>query len=181
MTRPSSSGPTGTSTISPVRLTVSPSFTRRSDPKSTTPTRPASRFMHMPLTPEANLNVTFGQLLEPRDNDGRTPNLLDQLFGLNVGHAMDTGDTITTRVKKKSAKRTVSIDMAVLFPAPSASAINDLGTPRQKKLTQPRERGPSQPGQPPPGRRGFAARGWKTPPWEMPLRRHRNGLVSRRR
>jgi hypothetical protein len=36
-------------------LTVSPSLTRRSEPKSTTPTWPASRFMHMPLTPEANL------------------------------------------------------------------------------------------------------------------------------
>lgn len=42
-------------TISPVRLTDSPSLTRRSEPKSTTPTWPASRFMHMPLTPEANL------------------------------------------------------------------------------------------------------------------------------
>ncbi len=42
-------------TISPVRLTLSPSLTRRSEPKSTTPTWPASRFMHMPLTPEANL------------------------------------------------------------------------------------------------------------------------------
>ena len=42
-------------TISPVRLTVSPSLTNRSEPKSTTPTWPASKFMHMPLTPEANL------------------------------------------------------------------------------------------------------------------------------
>src|SRR4051812_32273026 len=71
-TRPSISIPTGTSTykfnehppiicdlgrltISPVRLTVSPSLTKRSEPKSTTPTCPASKFMHMPLTPEANL------------------------------------------------------------------------------------------------------------------------------
>ena len=44
-----------THTISPVRLTVSPSRTSLSEPKSTTPTWPASRFMHMPLTPEANL------------------------------------------------------------------------------------------------------------------------------
>lgn len=44
-------------TISPVRLTVSPSLTRRSEPKSTTPTCPASRFMHIPLTPEANLYI----------------------------------------------------------------------------------------------------------------------------
>ena len=42
-------------TISPVRLTVSPSLTRRSEPKSTTPTWPASKFMHIPLTPDANL------------------------------------------------------------------------------------------------------------------------------
>jgi hypothetical protein len=42
-------------TISPVRLTVSPSLTNRSEPKSTTPTWPASKFMHIPLTPEANL------------------------------------------------------------------------------------------------------------------------------
>jgi hypothetical protein len=46
-------------TISPVRLTVSPSLTRRSDPKSTTPTWPASKFMHMPLTPEANLGLAL--------------------------------------------------------------------------------------------------------------------------
>lgn len=44
-------------TISPVRLTVSPSLTKRSEPKSTTPTWPASKFMHMPLTPDANLVV----------------------------------------------------------------------------------------------------------------------------
>jgi hypothetical protein len=43
-------------TISPVRLTVSPSLTNRSEPNSTTPTWPASKFMHMPLTPEANLH-----------------------------------------------------------------------------------------------------------------------------
>jgi hypothetical protein len=42
-------------TISPVRRTVSPSLTRRSVPNNTTPTWPASRFMHIPLTPEANL------------------------------------------------------------------------------------------------------------------------------
>lgn len=44
-------------TISPVRLTVSPSLTKRSEPKSTTPTWPASKFMHMPLTPDANLGI----------------------------------------------------------------------------------------------------------------------------
>jgi hypothetical protein len=42
-------------TISPVRRTVSPSLTRRSEPNNTIPTWPASRFMHIPLTPEANL------------------------------------------------------------------------------------------------------------------------------
>jgi hypothetical protein len=43
-------------TIFPVRLTLSPSRTNRSEPKSTTPTWPASRFMHIPVTPDANLD-----------------------------------------------------------------------------------------------------------------------------
>lgn len=50
-------------TISPVRLTVSPSLTNRSEPKSTTPTWPASKFMHMPLTPDANLCCISAALL----------------------------------------------------------------------------------------------------------------------
>lgn len=50
-------------TISPVRFTVSPSLTRRSDPKSTTPTCPASRFIHMPFTPDANLPTSLALVI----------------------------------------------------------------------------------------------------------------------
>lgn len=78
-------------TIWPVRLTVSPSLTSRSEPKRTTPTWPASKFMHMPLTPEANLgDVSISKVYLVQER-----NLLDQLLGLNIAHAMDTGDTIT--------------------------------------------------------------------------------------
>ena len=78
-------------TISPVRLTVSPSLTRRSEPKSTTPTWPASKFMHIPLTPDANLL----QLSVLRCGRRENFDLLDELLSLDVGHAVDTGDTIT--------------------------------------------------------------------------------------
>ena len=50
-TRPSRPLPTGTSTMAPVRLTVSPSRMLRSSPKITTPTLSLSRFSAMPLTP----------------------------------------------------------------------------------------------------------------------------------
>ncbi len=50
-TRPSSVLPTGTSTMSPVRFTVSPSRIFRSSPKITTPTLSSSRFSTMPFTP----------------------------------------------------------------------------------------------------------------------------------
>ena len=78
-------------TISPVRLTVSPSLTRRSEPKSTTPTWPASKFMHIPLTPDANLLQLSVLDRGCREN----LNLLDELLSLDVVHAVNTGDTIT--------------------------------------------------------------------------------------
>lgn len=71
----------------PVRLTTSPSLTSRSEPKSTTPTWPASKFMHMPLTPDANLNR--------QSDSSTTQNLLDQFLGLDIVHAMDTSNTVT--------------------------------------------------------------------------------------
>ena len=46
--------PTGTSTIVPVRLTVSPSLIVESDPKITAPTLSASRFKAMPCMPPGN-------------------------------------------------------------------------------------------------------------------------------
>ena len=50
-TRPSRPWPTGTSTMRPVRLTVSPSRMARSSPKITTPTLSVSRFSAMPRSP----------------------------------------------------------------------------------------------------------------------------------
>ena len=57
-TRPSSPRPTGTSTMAPVRLTVSPSLMFRSSPKMTTPTLSASRFSAMPRMPPGNSTIS---------------------------------------------------------------------------------------------------------------------------
>jgi len=48
--------------------------------------------MHIPLTPEANL---LSLLASSRQAMSREKNLLNQLLGLDIAHAMDTGDTIT--------------------------------------------------------------------------------------
>ena len=57
-TRPSKPLPTGTSTMVPVRLTVSPSLIERSSPKITTPTLSASRFSAMPRMPPGNSTIS---------------------------------------------------------------------------------------------------------------------------
>jgi L-alanine-DL-glutamate epimerase-like enolase superfamily enzyme len=57
-TRPSRPLPTGTSTMVPVRLTVSPSRIERSSPKITTPTLSLSRFSAMPLMPPGNSTIS---------------------------------------------------------------------------------------------------------------------------
>ena len=57
-TRPSRPMPTGTSTMAPVRLTVSPSLMLRSSPKITTPTLSASRFSAMPRMPPGNSTIS---------------------------------------------------------------------------------------------------------------------------
>ncbi len=57
-TRPSSPLPTGTSTMAPVRFTVSPSRMPVSSPKITTPTLSVSRFSAMPLTPFGNSTIS---------------------------------------------------------------------------------------------------------------------------
>jgi hypothetical protein len=44
--------------------------------------------MHMPLTPDANLSRQILRLT-------LRFNVLDQLFGLDIAHAMDTGNTVT--------------------------------------------------------------------------------------
>ncbi len=57
-TRPSRPLPTGTSTISPVRLTTSPSPMARSSPKMTTPTLSVSRLRAMPFEPSSNSTIS---------------------------------------------------------------------------------------------------------------------------
>src|SRR6187549_2655468 len=57
-TRPSRPLPTGTSTMVPVRLTLSPSPISASEPKITTPTLSASRLSAMPCTPLANSTIS---------------------------------------------------------------------------------------------------------------------------
>jgi len=57
-TRPSNSGPTGTSTMEPVRLTVSPSRMDRSSPKITTPTLESSKLSAMPRKPEEKTTIS---------------------------------------------------------------------------------------------------------------------------
>src|ERR1700761_5357671 len=57
-TRPSKPLPTGTSTMAPVRLTVSPSLMVASEPKITTPTLSVSRFSAMPLMPPGNSTIS---------------------------------------------------------------------------------------------------------------------------
>ena len=57
-TRPSRPLPTGTSTMAPVRLTVSPSLMWRSSPKITMPTLSTSRLSAMPRVPSANSTIS---------------------------------------------------------------------------------------------------------------------------
>ena len=70
-TRPSKPLPTGTSTMVPVRLTVSPSLMPRSSPKITTPTLSVSRLRAMPLTPPGNSTIspalTLSRPVDARD------------------------------------------------------------------------------------------------------------------
>ena len=57
-TLPSSSLPTGTSTIEFVLLTVSPSLIFASLPNSTTPTLSSSRLRAIPLVPSSNITIS---------------------------------------------------------------------------------------------------------------------------
>ena len=57
-TRPSSSSPTGTEMMRPVRLTGSPSLISRYSPSSTQPTLSSSRLSAMPKTPCGNSSIS---------------------------------------------------------------------------------------------------------------------------
>uniref|UniRef100_A0A1A9VCE7 Uncharacterized protein n=1 Tax=Glossina austeni TaxID=7395 RepID=A0A1A9VCE7_GLOAU len=57
-TRPNISLPTGTSTIAPVRFTISPCLISLSLPKTTTPTLSGSKFKAIPFKPEENSTIS---------------------------------------------------------------------------------------------------------------------------
>uniref|UniRef100_A0A6B0UWL4 Uncharacterized protein n=1 Tax=Ixodes ricinus TaxID=34613 RepID=A0A6B0UWL4_IXORI len=57
-TRPRSSGPTGTSTIAPVRFTMSPSLMCLSLPNTTIPTLSGSKLRAIPLSPQENSTIS---------------------------------------------------------------------------------------------------------------------------
>ena len=57
-TRPSSSSPTGTEMMRPVRLTGSPSLISVDSPSSTAPTLSSSRLRAMPKTPWGNSSIS---------------------------------------------------------------------------------------------------------------------------
>ena len=89
-TWPRSPGPTGISTIWPVRFTVSPSLMRRSLPKMETPTLSTSKLRHMPRTPEENSTIfTAVNETKQREHVGGSQ------FTLNIFETPDTPNTVT--------------------------------------------------------------------------------------
>lgn len=54
--------------------------------------------MHMPLTPEANLDGVSCKLSAMGK---RNLHILDKLLSLDVGHTVNTGDTITILIVRK--------------------------------------------------------------------------------
>lgn len=161
-------------------------MTRRSEPKSTTPTWPASRFMHMPLTPEANLRCVSSM---QTDKQTRQVNLLDKLLGLDVGHAVHTGDTITIFVRSASqfpfSSRACSVfqrhPAMASTSVPSGPCVVDRQGSLEWKRTRRTERGRSRQGSTPPGHRGFSARELTRPRLARPSLRRMCGFGGQRR
>ena len=100
-TRPSRPLPTGTSTMVPVRLTMSPSLISASEPKITTPTLSASRLSAMPCTPLANSTISPAWTLSrpwmramPSPTDSTWPTSETCGLGAEVGDLVldDLGD-----------------------------------------------------------------------------------------
>lgn len=59
----------------------------------------------MPLTPDANLRrVSAVQCIAEREKGGWGVGLLDELLGLDVGHAVHTGDTVTVGVPQSASE-----------------------------------------------------------------------------
>src|SRR3984885_8765869 len=77
-TRPSKPRPAGTSTIEPVRETVSPSRIERSSPKITTPTLSVSRFSAMPRRPAVGNSTISPAMQFCRPNTRAMPSPTDR-------------------------------------------------------------------------------------------------------
>ena len=97
-TRPSSPSPTGTSTMEPVRATVSPSRICLSSPKITTPTLSVSRFSAMPRRPAPGNSTISPAMQFCRPNTRAMPSpTLQHLAGLgDVGLGVERGDLLAS-------------------------------------------------------------------------------------
>src|SRR3954447_15495527 len=83
-TRPSRPGPTGTSTMVPVRETVSPSRIWRSSPKITTPTLSVSRFSAMPRRPAPGNSTISPDITFCRPNTRAMPSPTDRTWPVSA-------------------------------------------------------------------------------------------------
>src|SRR5487761_2297026 len=83
-TRPSSPSPTGTSTMEPVRATVSPSRICRSSPKITTPTLSVSRFSAMPRRPAPGNSTISPAMQFCRPNTRAIPSPTDNTWPVSA-------------------------------------------------------------------------------------------------
>src|SRR5580658_3620072 len=105
-TRPSKPNPMGTSTIEPVRETVSPSRICRSSPKITTPTLSVSRFSAMPRKP-ADGNSTISPAMQfCRPNTRAMPSPTDSTWPVSATLASVSNAAICfLRISEISAGR----------------------------------------------------------------------------
>src|SRR3984885_7316974 len=83
-TRPSRPGPTGTSTIEPVRATVSPSRICLSSPKITIPTLSVSRFSAMPRRPAPGNSTISPDITFCRPNTRAMPSPTDRTWPVSA-------------------------------------------------------------------------------------------------
>src|SRR5258708_5275040 len=105
-TRPSSPIPAGTSTIEPVRDTVSPSRIARSSPKITTPTLSVSRFSAMPRKPALGNSTISPAMQFCRPNTRAMPSPTDNTWPVSATLASVSNAAICRfRISEISAGR----------------------------------------------------------------------------
>ena len=109
--------------------------------------------------------------------------LLDQLLSLDVGHAMDTSDTVTI-LSLANCSQLISNDSS--RNSEYFDDFDDIEAAakffNRGKSSRTRRKGhvQSRQDQPPPEHHGFSAQGWKRPQWERPWpQQRRNGSAWR--